>query len=596
MNLLRSLRIGPRLALAFGALGLGLVIVAAVSVQHINSLKRESRNIDTTQVPALGLAGHIAQRSTLLGELTAQVLDGDTAAKAEIASVDAAIGRDKERLGALVRGTAAEDAFTAYEQLEAQSDQVRAQALESGSREVYLERVVPLSRQIDAQVSKLSDIVQRDVTHVVDRETGDASAGVRVVAIAGAIALLLAAALAVLITLTVVRPVRDVAARLRSLDEDDLTNLSAGLDAAAAGDLTLAAASGTEALAPEGRDELTELTDTFNSMLGKARQSIASYEAMRTDLSGVIAEVAHGSGTVASASQQMASTSGEAGRAVEEIATAVQEVATGSERQVRMVEDTRAAIAGAARVAGESSDAARATAEAAEQARSLSRDGVTAALEATDAIRQVADSSAAVGAAIEALSAKSERIGGIVTAITAIAEQTNLLALNAAIEAARAGEQGRGFAVVAEEVRKLAEESQTAAGEITTLIGEMQQDTAQVVSVGELGARRTADGVATVERTRTAFEQIGAAVEDVTARVERIASAVDEISTQAGHIETGISGVATVAEVSSASAEQVSASTQQTSASAQEMASSAAELAVTAEKLDILVSRFRLAL
>src|SRR5439155_24938671 len=114
--------------------------------------------------------------------------------------------------------------------------------------------------------------------------------------------------------------------------------------------------------------------------------------------------------------------------------------------------------------------------------------GVGGAQQATDAIRQVADSSAQVASAIEDLSARWERIGGIVDTITGIAEQTNLLALNAAIEAARAGEQGRGFAVVAEEVRKLAEESQAAAAEISQLIREMQSETTRVVGVVADGA------------------------------------------------------------------------------------------------------------
>src|SRR4029077_2841312 len=130
---------------------------------------------------------------------------------------------------------------------------------------------------------------------------------------------------------------------------------------------------------------------------------------------------------------------------------------------------------------------------------------------------------AAVGRAIEDLSAKSGRIGGIVDTISGIAEQTNLLALNAAIEAARAGEQGRGFAVVAEEVRKLAEGSQAAAGEIAELIGEMQTETLKVVGVVKESARRTEDGVTTVEHTRQAFEQIGTAVESMAERVGEIA-------------------------------------------------------------------------
>jgi methyl-accepting chemotaxis protein len=206
----------------------------------------------------------------------------------------------------------------------------------------------------------------------------------------------------------------------------------------------------------------------------------------------------------------------ETGQAINEMAESASRVAEASARQADV------AVQGRNFVEQASSAAATATEH--------SRTGIDAAMGATAALNDARARIEDAATAITALAGRSQQVGGIVEAIHDIARQTNLLALNAAIEAARAGERGKGFAVVADEVRQLAEESRTAAGSIADLIGDIQAETSRAIGIVEEGAGRTADGVETVDRARTAFERIGESVDDVTRRAEEIAASIDAVS------------------------------------------------------------------
>jgi methyl-accepting chemotaxis protein len=596
----------------FGGFGVVLALMAVLGLMAVGQLAAVNTKGGSMYADRVVPLRDLSEARALLGDIDSQIqraitdTHGSDAGYARVSDADAA---KIERLVVAYEATTLVDAekrglrayhrdWNAYKAAYAAVLAPASRGDESAAVAAYFAKAAPIYARVDGDLADLSGVNDR-VAKQLNREIGSTYSGARtLIVVLVLLAIAIGAALAFVIARGIVGGVGQVLRAAEGI---------AGGDVEHTFDI-------------DSRDEVGAMAQAMERMLAYLKEMVTSAEriaagdltvevrpksdrdalgsafaAMVSNLRDLVGKVSSTAASLAASSQQMASTSEEAGKAVGEIAAAVGDVAHGAERQVRVVESARHATEQVSTAISESAENAQQTTKAAEQAREIALQGVQAAQSATDAMQSVRDSSQSVSTAIGGLASKSEQIGGIVATITGIAEQTNLLALNAAIEAARAGEQGRGFAVVAEEVRKLAEESQTAAASIAGLIGQIQGETQNAVLVVEDGTKRTEEGAATVEQTRDAFERIGSSVEDMSARIEQIADSAQQIAANAGQMRHEIGELASVAEQSSAAAEEVSAATEQTSASTQEIAASAQELAATAEELARLVSQFTVA-
>ncbi len=250
-------------------------------------------------------------------------------------------------------------------------------------------------------------------------------------------------------------------------------------------------------------------------------------EAMRTmseRLTQIIGEVREGADSLSGAASQVASSS--------------QSLSQGTSEQAANVEETTASLEEMSASINQNAANSRQTEEIALQGAHDADESARAVTETVEAMKSIASK---------------------ISIVEDIAYQTNLLALNAAIEAARAGEHGKGFAVVATEVRKLAERSQAAAADISTLAGTSVQ----------------------------VAERSGELLNRLLPSIRKTAELVQEVATASAEQASGVSQM-------SKAMVQVDQVTQRNASASEELSSTAEEMASQAESLQQLMAFFRI--
>jgi methyl-accepting chemotaxis protein len=511
IGLVRRLRLRTRLLGAFGTVCALLAVVTWIGVYQAGQQQRVTGQVGMLQLLTRDVMELKFRDADVSGWQVAYAWDvpflGGRAATADDSAnrkgfLDSAAALDRE-IAAVHAGDLTPAEATLFDQIK----QNFAAFLEADKQvvELFRKESPQTTKQANAIIvgpgydayykvldatSKLIDSV-RTRSDAAQRQAQQLSGRSRTLMLAGLLlALVVGVALALVITASVVRPVRRVAAGLRTLADRDLS----------------------AELADGAGDELAEMGAAFNAATGAVR--------------GALAGVADRAAMLTAASTEL---------------FALSERMDGQARSTSSQAKLASGAAGA--VSGKVTTVASAAEEMASSIEEIARSTTAAVTVVGDAV----SSADATSSAVAELGVASAEIGQIIKAITSIAEQTNLLALNATIEAARAGDAGKGFAVVASEVKDLAQETARASEDIVSKI-----DLIQVTTQRATEAISQISGV--VRQISEIQDTIAAAVQEQSATTGEINRNVSELATGSQQIADNIAGVADVAAGTSADA------------------------------------------
>jgi methyl-accepting chemotaxis protein len=338
-------------------------------------------------------------------------------------------------------------------------------------------------------------------------------------------------------------------------------------------------------------DTAAMLKNASDDEIGELAQS---FHNMKENLGKVIGQVRTSAEQLALSSGQLTANSQQSAQAGESVAQAIDNVAHGTEQQVAAVNDVSEIMESMSTTIEQVTATANGMANTATMTAQATANGQAAVDKAVRQMDNVGTGSRKAQSMADELEESSKQIGEIVGLISSIAGQTNLLALNAAIEAARAGEQGRGFAVVAEEVRKLAEQSEQAARQITELISKNHNSIGNVVGAIDAAIQDIDEGVQLVNGAGEEFKNIAQLVGEVAQQVKEISTSLEGLATGSQKIVTSVKNVEIASRDASGEVQTVSAAVEEQAASMQEIAASSQTLADLAKKLKTIVEKFNI--